>query len=88
VFSVGYNPKVGRYLAFFADDESGRVLVRAGEQPEGPWSDTISVFTAEAAITDVLLHAEYRRGGGQWELLSYQLSGVLHLLEIELAPGG
>jgi hypothetical protein len=88
IFTVTYNPEIHRYLGFYGERESGEILVRAAELPEGPWSAPTLVFTAESMIADVLAHPEYRRGGGQFELLSFRVGSQLRLLEVELAPGG
>ncbi|HLT40972.1 MAG TPA: DUF4185 domain-containing protein, partial [Enhygromyxa sp.] len=88
VFSVGYNAHVDRYLAFYGERERGEISLRSAERPEGPWSSPIHAFTAEAAIADVIAHAEFRRGAGRLEYLSYRVGGELRLVELELAPGG
>ncbi len=87
VFSVTRNPEVDRYLAYYGRRESGEILIRAAERPEGPWSPPVSLFTAETDIADVLVHPEYRRKGGQFELISFRVGNELRLLEVELATG-
>jgi hypothetical protein len=87
IVSVGFNVHVGRYLAAYGERERDEIQLRAADRPEGPWSAPIRAFTADAAITDVLAHPEFRRGGGQFEYLSYRVGAELRLVEIELAPG-
>lgn len=87
MFSVHYNPHADRYLAFYGEREAGEILLRTAEQPEGPWSSPTSIFTAGAAIADVVAHSEHRRGTGRFEYLSYRIADELRLLEVELAPG-
>lgn len=87
VFAVTYNYQVDRYLAFHGERERGEISLRSAEQPEGPWSAPTRAFTAEAEIADVLVHAEYRRGGGRFEYLSYRVGAEMRLVELELAPG-
>ncbi len=87
VFSVTHSPHLRRFLAFHGAGDSGEIFVRAAEQPEGPWSTPTLVFRADAPVADVVLHSEYRRGGGEIEVLSYRANSQLHLLEVVLAPG-
>jgi hypothetical protein len=95
VLSVTRNDLVDRYLLYYAaaqPEGGGELRVRSARAPEGPWSEPISVLRVPAdpsgsPLADVLAHPEYRRGGGQFELLSYRLGADLHLLEVELAPG-
>ena len=87
MFSVHYNPHVERYLAIYGAREAGEILLRAAEQPEGPWSAPTSVLQANADLTEVVAHPEHRRGGGRFEYLSYRAGSELRLVELELAPG-
>jgi hypothetical protein len=86
MFSVHYNPHVRRYLAFYGERERGEIIMRSALRPEGPWSPPMRVLATEAAITDVVSHGEFRRGGGQYEYLSYHVDSELRLVELELQP--
>jgi hypothetical protein len=85
--SVTYNAHVDRYLAYYGERERGEIVVRWADRPEGPWSAPIVLYTAGVELADVLVHPEYRRGGGSFEYLSYRVGAEMQLLELELAPG-
>lgn len=93
--SVHRNAHIGRLVAFYSEPFSETVSVRTAERPQGPWSDAVTAFVAEAPPGDGnaycgLGHAELAGDGGRLEYVSYYRStgdweGEIRLVEVELA---
>lgn len=93
--SVHWNAYVGRYLAIYVDPLSTRMVARAADRPEGPWSDEVLLFETLPPVTDGLVycgmaHLELQRDGGRFETLAYvrdtgPFRSERRLVEVEFA---
>ncbi|WP_438007329.1 DUF4185 domain-containing protein [Sorangium sp. So ce321] len=95
MMSVHWNERAGRYIALYSEPVSSHISLRTAPAPEGPWSDSVVVFTAEAPPNPEawpyagLGHAELAREGGRFEYMTYFretgfLEGEIRLVELEL----
>lgn len=97
MLTVHYNPHVGAWLAIYSEPLGTGVFVRRAPSVTGPWSRAERLFDAEAGFDGSapyggLGHAEYQRGGGRFEYVTYYRStgdwtGELRMVEVELAEG-
>ncbi|WP_437897268.1 DUF4185 domain-containing protein [Sorangium sp. So ce124] len=95
MMSVHWNEHVGRYIALYSEPVSSEISIRTAPAPEGPWSDSAVVLTAEVPPTPdawpyaALVHAELAREGERVEYVTYFretgfLEGEIRLVELEL----
>ncbi|WP_437967859.1 DUF4185 domain-containing protein [Sorangium sp. So ce260] len=95
MMSVHWNEHARRYIALYSEPVSSEISLRTAPAPEGPWSDSEVVLTAEAPPAPEawpyagLGHAELAREGGRVEYVTYFretgfLEGEIRLVELEL----
>jgi hypothetical protein len=88
IASVSWNGFLGLYVAVYSKPFSNDVMLRTAPQPQGPWSQEITAFTAMAPasgnIYDAHAHSEYDANGGETIYVSYSRSTGLFSSEIRL----
>ncbi len=88
ILSVAWNKYLQRYIAVYSAVFSNRVMMRTALNPEGPWSDEISAFTAMAPVQgnvyDAHAHSEYDANGGQTIYVTYSRSTGSFTSEVRL----
>ena len=94
--TVHYNPLLDAYLAVHVDGVSDDIVMRTAPALEGPWSESVYVFTAEPAHGDGFVycglgHEELMGEGGGMEYISYyrgtgDWTGEVRLVEVEVSP--
>ena len=99
ILSVAWNNYLQRYVAVYSAPLSQNVMMRTSPNPEGPWSDEITAFTAmqpaSGSVHDAHAHPEYDVNGGQTIYVTYSrstpvpFSSEVRLVSITLqAPNG
>jgi hypothetical protein len=96
ILSVSWNAYLRQYLAVYSQVLSQNVMIRTSPDPEGPWSDEITAFTAmspaEGNVYDAHAHPEYDGNGGQTIYITYSrstpvpFSSEVRLVAIQLQP--
>jgi hypothetical protein len=94
ILSVSWNNYLQQYVAVYAALFSNDVMIRTSPNPEGPWSDEITAFTAMAPaqgnVYDAQTHPEYDSNGGQTIFVTYSrstagsFSSEVHLVSVAL----
>jgi hypothetical protein len=78
ILSVSWNAYLQKYLAVYSQVLSQSVMMRTSPNPEGPWSDASTAFTAVAPtqgnVYDAHAHPEYDINGGQTIFVTYSRS--------------
>lgn len=71
IMAVSWNEALGRWLLVYSDSFGGTVYARTGRALEGPWSETVALFSAPGSIYDAQHHAELEEGGGLVQYVTY-----------------
>jgi hypothetical protein len=92
--TVHWNERLARWVAFYSPPFENRVMLRTAPDLTGPWSPPMRAFEAPADDPEHfaysgLGHAEYARGGGRFEYVTYYRGtapwqGEIRLVEVEL----
>ncbi len=94
--SVSHNAFLKRYLAVHSQILSNKVVFQSAEQPEGPWSDPVEVFTGlpagNAFDYAAREHPELSSENGQTIMISYYhplggFKGELRLVRLRFKAG-
>lgn len=95
--SVHWNPYVSKYLAVYSKPLSNKIMLRAADRPEGPWTQEVLLLTGKkpgiANSVDYfgMIHPEYEANGGQIDYLAYYhptgfLAGETRLVQVQFGP--
>ena len=95
--SVHWNPYVGKYLAIYSRPLSNKIMLRAADRPEGPWTQEVLLLTGKkpgiANSVDYfgMAHPEYEGSGGRYDYVGYYhptgfLAGETRIVQIEFGP--
>ncbi len=95
--SVHWNPYVKKYLAVYSKPLSNKIMLRAADRPEGPWTAEALLLTGKkpgiANSVDYfgMVHPEYEANGGQIDYVAYYhptgfLAGETRLVQIQFGP--
>jgi Domain of unknown function (DUF4185) len=76
IVSVQFNAYLGQWTAIYSATLSNDVMLRTAPALTGPWSDAMTLFTADrqgmgGTSYDAAPHAEYAENGGQVLYVSY-----------------
>jgi len=93
ISSVSWNDYLQGYVAVYSPPFSQNVKMRTSPNPEGPWSNEITAFTAMQPVGggnvyDAIAHSEYNVGGGQTMFISYSRSTGAFTSEVRLVSVG
>lgn len=89
-FSVAWNPDLQRFTAVYNNGYGKAVLLRTAPRLEGPWSDEITLLTAEGPIYATYQHPDLAAPGRRTLSVSYyfsqgQFKGEIRVFAITLA---
>jgi Domain of unknown function (DUF4185) len=77
IASVFYNAYLKQYIAVYAEPTTNKVMLRSANQPEGPWTQPRTLFTADSNFSnslwtyDALAHPEFSEGNGKQIYITY-----------------
>lgn len=95
IMNVSWNDYLQSYVAVYAAPFSTEVMMRTAAQPEGPWSQEVTVFDAlppengGSSVHDAQAHPEFNGNDGQIMYVTYSHStgaftSELRLVSVEL----
>jgi Domain of unknown function (DUF4185) len=88
ILSVSWNSFLQRYVAVYSQNFSQNVIMRTSPNPQGPWSDETTAFSAmqpsQGNTYDAHAHPEYDANGGQTIFVTYSRSTGAFTSEVRL----